>query len=423
MKKLNDKLTFLLILILFSSCLENEIKKIKILEIENGIICKTGKVINHESSKIIGPSGGILQSSDKFFTLEFPEGSLPSDQIISIEKIQNTNPSGIGPGYRISPSKIKLQSPAIISFNYLNQDINSFPEALLITRQDKEGVWKAIGGTTLNKTTNIISLKTYIFGDWTLCEAFKFSKTIIALPGDEIQLFAEQFILADSFPVTIPFGEEIPIIKFETDNFKSWNLEGEGSFLEKENKLYYKAPVKIPEKNPVYVKTLVTSGFTLTSEIIIAQKGLTFRINDGSWNMAPSPVAETMAGIHQISGPLQNELIEAGEINIFWNLENGNMSWKQDIPQFKLIKNNLQFFHYYLTDDIPGISPGYLKIFKHSQNSKFVSGSFLLEKSGIYDMCIIEGNPYTGTAKIEGHFIIERKNYKNNYMNILLRRK
>ncbi|MEZ5173490.1 MAG: hypothetical protein R2850_08280 [Bacteroidia bacterium] len=66
-----------------------------------------------------------------------------SDTEISIQPITNTAPLGIANAYRLGPEGTTFSVPVTLSFNYLDEDINSFPEELLwiVTQKSDAGYW------------------------------------------------------------------------------------------------------------------------------------------------------------------------------------------------------------------------------------------------------------------------------------------
>ena len=51
----------------------------------------------------VDQSGGSVTSSDGSITLQFPAGAVSSTTTVTIQKLANTTPNGIGDAYRLSP--------------------------------------------------------------------------------------------------------------------------------------------------------------------------------------------------------------------------------------------------------------------------------------------------------------------------------
>ena len=111
-------------------------------------------------------------------------------------------------------------------------------------------------------------------------------------PGKQIELGVIKLVdfKNDSLiPIPDPLKKTSGVVK-------EWRLNGAGTLVKTSNdddKAIYTAPASIPAKNPVAVsavlKTTGSGQFILVSNIYIGNEGLTFRIDNGPWQICVDP--------------------------------------------------------------------------------------------------------------------------------------
>jgi hypothetical protein len=145
------------------------------------------------------------------------------------------------------------------------------------------------------------------------------------------------------------------------------------------------------------------------------EQGIFIRINDGPWIKTRPALAQLypQGSETYITGEILKNGENAGSIVINWagpertvstnewdNYGSNNFLYaERDGP------NTVIYQEHFTTDNGSENSPGHLKITKYGQVGEMVSGTFIIEKAGIYG----EGRT---TAKIEGYFNARRiQNY------------
>lgn len=85
---------------------------------------------------------------------------------IEIAPIENTNPGGIGNGFRLTPHGKKFIKGVTISFSYrgMEQRISS-EQAIRLAYQHEKGIWRCAGGAVQDKVNKKVSIKTTHFSD------------------------------------------------------------------------------------------------------------------------------------------------------------------------------------------------------------------------------------------------------------------
>jgi hypothetical protein len=172
MKKITVTITLLLILMCFQNC-----KKTLGLPGTNtgggttppltAYPTAVGTPTGQSISKFIPTSGGSLTSPDGRVELDIPGGSLPNGDTITIENITNNGPGGIGDAYRFSPEGLTFTNPITIKFHCKATDIaGTIPQFLHIAYQESSGVWKLAGQSTLDESSNTVSVTSTHFSDW-----------------------------------------------------------------------------------------------------------------------------------------------------------------------------------------------------------------------------------------------------------------
>jgi hypothetical protein len=388
---------------------------------EKGAIRLVGQPTNQVVSQTIGTAGGSIISGDSRIKVEFPAGALSSDQEVTIQAIINTNPSGLGLAYRLTPHDVQFQKPVQISFSYEEEDIsNSLAEFLGIAFQDKEGVWQAVGGSQINTTTKTVTVKTTHFSDWSFFQSLTIEPQSTTLsPGESLTLKVYRFLPdADLLAPLVPEGESSPIIdKTEIDakHIVKWDLGGPGKLTPTGNSATYTAPQQLAGPTEVAVSAQIKSKYNnlwlLISNIMIAPEGITFRLNSGKWINANVPWAGIAEGIIMISGaPLENNQPK-GMVYIAWDSQISavNLDWDLELPQFRYVENDyVQYYHVYPTGNTVVPSSGKLNVTKSGAVGEYITGTFSLHEAGKQDISVLPKNPWVGTVAIEGFFRVKR---------------
>jgi len=108
-------------------------------------VTPVGTPIGNKVTKTIGAGGGSLTSDDGRVQLTIPPGALSANTDISIQAVTNNCPAGIGVAYNFLPNGTKFSTPASLTFNYTDSDVNGTDPLLLFTAfQDSIGQWEVI---------------------------------------------------------------------------------------------------------------------------------------------------------------------------------------------------------------------------------------------------------------------------------------
>ncbi len=118
-----------------------------------------GIPVGNKVTKTIGTSGGSITSDDGRVQLTIPPGALSANTDISIQAVTNTCPNGIGVSYDLLPNGTKFSTPASLTFNYADSDVDGTDPLLLYTAfQDSIGQWEVVDSDkevdTIGKTVS-----------------------------------------------------------------------------------------------------------------------------------------------------------------------------------------------------------------------------------------------------------------------------
>lgn len=406
--------------LLFTSCnKEDDDDNVKS---EKGAVRPIGNVIGPEVSRTIGANGGTISSADGRLSIDIPSGALSVEQKITIQSIENTSEPGVGVAYRLSPHTVMFNRPVAITFSYADEAASTIlPELLGIAYQNGEGIWHAVGGADVNTANKTISIETTHFSDWSLIKSLGIEpgEEVIA-PGESLTLKVYRYIFDDDLLATLlPDDVEAPIREKQLVDAKiveQWSLGGPGQINASGNSATYNAPQQIQEPVTVAVSARIKSPrnnlLLLVANITVAKEGLTFRINGGPWMEYPAPmVGMVIDGVGSVTGTPTGTIEQM--ISIDWETSESNFDgWGEDYPVFVYKEAAHLWNHDYYEanyDMIP--SPGYLRIHQIDEVGGYITGSFLLEKSGHYDERLMDYepyNPFVGTDVIEGFFRVKR---------------
>src|SRR5713101_6531496 len=120
---------------------------------------EVGTPVGDKVTKDIGPAGGTLVSPDGRLTLTVPPNALTETLPFAIQPVTNKFEAGLGLSYRLEPEGKTFATPLDISVHYDDHDLEgTFPEALSIAYQDKDGAWHMQQAIELNKDKKTVTL-------------------------------------------------------------------------------------------------------------------------------------------------------------------------------------------------------------------------------------------------------------------------
>jgi hypothetical protein len=387
-----------------------------------GLVTPVGVPAGNADTKTIGSGGGTLTSADGRFTITIPTGALTTDKTITVQPISNTNVAGTGTAYRTKPDGEIFAKPVTITFHYTDADTSgSFIEAMGIAYQDSKGVWQGSGGS-IDKINKTFSVTTTHFTDWALFKYLELVPATGALDFNEsISLTVYNNLELDELLIPLPPSVTKPIVKpkdLTAKYVKHWRLSGAGTLNPSGSSATYTAPATLPAVNPAAIRVILnppaayTQEYSLVSNIYVGN-GIAFRINNGAWNYAPSPVGVVhSAAATQMQGAVSNNGQPAGAVTLRWSGSNhfGFFNWGQALPSFVYAPGgNTSYYQYHLPPSGLIISTGGIDFTHYGRNAgDFVMGTFYLDKAG---MITTTNNTTVSTpVKIDGYFRVKRAN-------------
>ncbi len=241
------------------------------------LITTVGKPSGKKTEIKINKDGSSLRSSDGVVELIIPEGAVPKKTVISIQPITNLMPNGNGKAYRFEPSDIQFQKSIQLIFHYDEEEIKDSMQLLMgIAMQNGKGQWLSLKNFDLDTVAKTISGNINHFSDWSSFTAIKLYPSYarvkvnkeLDLTIDLVASEEEEVIGLDNDPMLAPLRRR------NISWTSSWRanevLNGNnvvGTITPQSKvKATYKAPAKVPNRNPVAV-TADLRGLNYTTNV------------------------------------------------------------------------------------------------------------------------------------------------------------
>ena len=379
-----------------------------------------GNVLDHTlgsevlRSKIIGPEGGSLISMEEDLEINIPAGALANATEISIEPITNTNPGGLGTGFRLKPHGIRFNKDVELVFNYGEEAEISATHFLGVAYQDDKGFWCYLQPTEVDIVNRRVKVKTKHFRDWTLMQwMYLLPQVSTVKTNDILDLKAVRVLpmaTADNgylTPLVPPDGTPLMVgeqVDLETKYVKRWALSGNvGKLASSGNSARYSAPATLPHINPVSVSLELNVGdhqVLLVSNIEVMGGEIEFRIDGGTLITIRNARLLKTADGYMLANRDDN-----GTFALNWR---GNSKWML----FNNANAQRNTFQYVLPDGISmyshmnnqilqplSISSGHIKLRSVSETAVF--GTFTLGVAGHFSIPV---GDRIGIVSIEGKF-------------------
>lgn len=232
------------------------------------VITAVGKPDGKKTEIKLTKDGGRLISSDGMVELIFPAGAISKKTDISIQPITNLMPNGNGKAYRFEPSGIQFQKPVQVIFHYDEDETKDSLQLLLgIAMQDAKGQWLGLNKSDLDTVAKTISGSINHFSDWSSYMAIKLYPSYARVKVNKeldlvIDLIASEGELAPL--VNDPLFSALRRRRLPWTS--TWSANGilNGNSVvgtvtrQSKVKATYKAPAKIPDRNPVEVAAQLT---------------------------------------------------------------------------------------------------------------------------------------------------------------------
>lgn len=241
------------------------------------VITAVGKPVGNKTEIKINKDGSSLRSSDGVVELIIPEGAVPKKTVISIQPITNLMPNGNGKAYRFEPSGIQFQKPMQLIFHYDEEEIKDSMQLLMgIAMQNDKGQWLSLKNFELDVTAKTISGTINHFSDWSNFSAIKLYPTYARVKvNKELDLTID--LVASEEEEVMQLNNDPMLAPLRRRNI-SWTSSWRANEILNGNtvvgtitpqskvKATYKAPAKVPERNPVAV-TADLRGLNYTTNV------------------------------------------------------------------------------------------------------------------------------------------------------------
>jgi hypothetical protein len=272
MKKITLLLLTATTLLILPGC-KKIIESIKPVIPNEPTVTAIGVPVGNIVTKTIGKTGGSIASADGNAELIFPSGALDNDKSISIQAVTNQAPNGVGNAYRFLPEGIKFLQPVTLKFHYTAKDLASTLADLMgIAFQDSTGGWWRVNNFINDSVNRVISAPIKHFTDYT-----SFDILFINPPGGNLKVSKSMnleidIVVSDDDLLTKldPHADEdlAPLTQV-SDKKIAWSANGVvngnstfGTLTATDSRVTsYKAPAKIPSRNPVAVSAQVDVKF------------------------------------------------------------------------------------------------------------------------------------------------------------------
>jgi hypothetical protein len=236
-------------------------------------ITAIGKPDGEKNSITIDKEGGRLISADKKIELVFPEGAITTKTTITIQPVTNTSIDGIGKGYDLEPAGTQFQIPVQLIFHYTDKDMeDGSPQLMAIASQNEKGIWYVLTEIKLDTVSKTIAGNIKHFSAWAMTWGFslrpektrvKVSKTvdILAIPkpidaeNKDQKLEVYHGIFGPNAENPIGWYANL-VLNGDADN----GTFGNSSYPLLTWRETYKAPAKVPSRNPVEIMLAIVGA-------------------------------------------------------------------------------------------------------------------------------------------------------------------
>jgi hypothetical protein len=253
-----------------------------------------GTTIGQQVSKVIGPAGGELSSSDGAITVTVPAGAFADDKTVTIQEITNEAHGAKGRAFRIGPEGLDTPVPMTVRFHYTQETLRGTTlAALSIAYQDATRVWHSYSRPSVNTNAMTLSVPTKHFSDWSLVTGVQITPNTARVKvgqGLALKVVVCEYAAEDEFgdlfiplPNTLIGCEDSPLNSFSTDTWSVNAVEGGSSTFGTvvpdadrwTGKATYTAPATKPTQNVVAVSArhqLIDQPQTLVANVTIDEE-------------------------------------------------------------------------------------------------------------------------------------------------------
>lgn len=181
-----------------------------------GTPTEVGKPIGASISKMIGPEGGTIVSSNGKLMLEFPEGALKEPKNITIQPVENTAWNGVGQGFEFGPDGSQFEKPITFTYRYTEEEMaGSSINMLGLAFQNSDRMWQLAQPVIVDKSKKTITGRINHFSWWSLVTRYRLTPEI-----DSVVLTQTKELTLETLDYNGSFafwtGKEMPA-QFEID--------------------------------------------------------------------------------------------------------------------------------------------------------------------------------------------------------------
>ncbi len=173
MKTLQAIVITLLVLVGLFSC-DNNRENINPDKPVSGTPTEVGKPLGATTSKMIGPQGGSITTSDGKLTLTFPAGAVTKETNITIRPVENKAWGGVGTGYEFGPDGSEFAKVVTFTYHYTDREINGASlDNMALAFQDQKKVWQMTSPLVVDKAQKTITGYIKHFSWWSMVTRYR----------------------------------------------------------------------------------------------------------------------------------------------------------------------------------------------------------------------------------------------------------
>ncbi|HEY8399391.1 MAG TPA: hypothetical protein VIK80_15735 [Flavihumibacter sp.] len=156
----------------------------------DGMVRPRGTAVGAGFQITVTPEGGTFKTPDEKLELIFPAGAVSETVTITIQKITNTNPTGLGDAWQFGNAPT-LHQPVRARMHYADilEAMGRVKCALTIASQGEDGIWRLQPGRFLDEEEEKVEVRILHLRDLSLMEIVQLiAETGVVEPNGTVQL-------------------------------------------------------------------------------------------------------------------------------------------------------------------------------------------------------------------------------------------
>ena len=109
------------------------------------------------TSAVVGPTGGMVASSDGALQVAIPAGALSSDVTVTIVPTPPPGSGSVGTVYEIGPTGTQFAIPVTLTFDYGATNVAGTDPSMLRVATYAGGSWEILSGASLDMQAQTVS--------------------------------------------------------------------------------------------------------------------------------------------------------------------------------------------------------------------------------------------------------------------------